>query len=152
MNLFLSPHCDDETLFGAYIILNEKPLVAILRAENYRMLESIEAMKILGAPICFIDQISDLKELKFNKVYAPALEHGHLRHDFVHNEAKKYWDNVICYSTYRNPSDIQPRGTKKVECTEEMQELKKNALECYKSQIIATPCHFELLDKSEFLV
>ena len=60
MKLFLSPHPDDETLFGAFTLMREKPLVVIItdsyiqqnRGENItpqqRFQESVNAMKILG--------------------------------------------------------------------------------------------------------
>jgi hypothetical protein len=64
--LFLSPHNDDETLFGAHIIQTYDPLVVILtdsfiqyeRGEQRcswqaRQHESEAAMRILGAPVEF---------------------------------------------------------------------------------------------------
>ena len=65
--LFMSPHNDDEALFGAYIIQVYKPLVVILtdsyiqyeRGEkmshkDIRTAESAAAMKILGAEVEFL--------------------------------------------------------------------------------------------------
>jgi len=65
--LFLSPHNDDEALFGAFTIMREKPLVLIvtdshiqyLRGDGItpgqRRLETQRAMKKLGVEIYFLD-------------------------------------------------------------------------------------------------
>jgi LmbE family N-acetylglucosaminyl deacetylase len=146
MNLFISPHCDDETLFGAYTIMNEKPKVYIWETTPERLNESIEALKILGG------EFTDTLKGNWEKVYAPALENGHPLHDECHNYAKDRFENVIYYSTYRSGEDLQSKGNIKVEATEEMKQKKIEALKCYKSQIEATPCHFKLENKDEYYI
>lgn len=151
--LFLAPHPDDETLFGAYIIMNEKPLVAIYSSTEERNKESEAAMKILGAPVVFIKNLDQLNSLDPEIVYAPALEGGHPLHDKMHRLAKAKWGNRCAfYSTYRSGNDLLPKGRVKIPHTEEMRLKKLQALECYKSQIIATPCHFEQENKDEYLI
>lgn len=152
--LFIAPHCDDETLFGAYTIIREKPLVVIIAADPRRQSESEAAMNILGAGgLIFVDALESLSWMDVEVVYAPGLEGGHPLHDFVSREAKRIWgDKVIQYSTYRSPTDLLPRGRLKVGATKEMEELKLMALDCYKSQHVATPVHFEQVDKSEYLI
>ena len=56
MNVFLSPHNDDETLFGAFTILRERPAVyVVFRGDprsgdpDKRVLETSLATRILGA-------------------------------------------------------------------------------------------------------
>jgi LmbE family N-acetylglucosaminyl deacetylase len=62
MKIFVSPHNDDETLFGAFTILREKPHVVIvydsyvqknrgfLPTVDQRRRESLDALEILGVP------------------------------------------------------------------------------------------------------
>jgi hypothetical protein len=152
MNLLIAPHPDDETLFGAYTIMKEKPLVAIYRFQNRidRIEESKEAMQLLGANVQFINFINELTG-DFDKVYAPALQGGHPFHDYVCRKAiEVYGNKVVFYSTYEI-GNLHPYGRFKVEATDEMKELKLRALQCYKSQLIEYPWHFTLIDKSEYL-
>jgi LmbE family N-acetylglucosaminyl deacetylase len=153
MYLFLSPHCDDETLFGAYTIMRDKPLVAIYLSSMERMQESAKAMKVLGAPLMFIESIDTMIFDEFDVVYAPAIEGGHPLHDEIGRKALEKWgDKVIQYSTYRSGSDLLPRGSIKVHATEDMKKKKIEALKCYVSQIKETPCHFEQDNKDEYYV
>jgi LmbE family N-acetylglucosaminyl deacetylase len=86
-------------------------------------------------------------------VYAPALEHGHPEHDVLHYAAiRKYGNRCQYYSTYRSKDDLQPTGKINVEHTPELERLKIKALQCYKSQIKATPCHFNLKCWDEYLI
>lgn len=55
MNIFLSPHNDDETLFGAFTILKHKPLVIVVfearggaEVAFNRTMETSRALSILG--------------------------------------------------------------------------------------------------------
>lgn len=57
-SLFLSPHCDDEVLFGAFTLLKHKPRVIICfpSSGDYgdtwaRMVESTNACEILGVAV-----------------------------------------------------------------------------------------------------
>ncbi len=156
--LFIAPHCDDETLFGAYTIMARKPLVAIFNDQQAgnisntpeREAESAAAMHFLGVDVVFINNLDEISG-DFDIVYAPMLEHGHPGHDFIHNAAKAKYSNVINYSTYRSGTDLLPRGQVKVEATEEMKQKKLDTLLFYKSQIAATPCHFIQANKDEYI-
>ena len=104
MKLFISPHCDDETLFGAFTILREQPYVMIVydgyvqqkRGLPVTMLqrrqESIAALDILGIPVnkilfgglhdsrdVDVTGLGDLiyaatSNLKLDEIYLPAFE------------------------------------------------------------------------------
>lgn len=64
MKLFVSPHNDDETLFGAFTLMTEKPIVCVVY-DSYvqaqrgipgcdwhaRRLETVKACQILGIPL-----------------------------------------------------------------------------------------------------
>jgi LmbE family N-acetylglucosaminyl deacetylase len=153
-NLFLAPHCDDESLFGAYILMKYKPLVAIIHKikcfpnVETRESESIEAMKYLSINVIFINNLSELSD-DFNIVFVPALEHGHIDHDNMHLEANKKFKNIIYYSTYHALPDIQPRGNFKVEANDEMKRKKVEVLKFYKSQYPLS--HFKLENKDEYV-
>jgi len=177
VNLFLSPHNDDEALFGAYIIQTWKPLVLIVtdsyiqpeRGEKNcdketRIAESIAAMKILGAQIDFLH----IPDKSFNEdilsaalqnykqgidiAFAPAIEGGNPIHDVVGRVADRLFSNVKHYSTY-SKTRLYPEGSEKVESSEFMKALKIQALACYRSQITlgTTSIFFTTSHKDEYL-
>lgn len=174
MKLFLAPHNDDETLFGAYTIMREKPLVVIvtdswiqyLRGEGVtaeqRKKESQQAMRILGVPIEFLgikdNELTDkalmekLKQYRPTKVYAPLPNSKHPHHNLVGRVVHKLWPSkIIFYSTYTKKS-FTPVGEIEIKPTREEIELKNKALDCYKSEIRITPHHFRAVrNKSEYL-
>ena len=179
MKLFLSPHPDDETLFGAFTLMREKPLVVIVtdsyvqqnRGENItpqqRFQESVNAMNILGCSVMRLGIRDDIiNELaltdrlawfkNFDTVYAPAIQGGNPVHDLVGKVALKvFGDKVKQYSTYAK-GEWFTHGTKEIipTPTEELI-LKEKALACYKSQINlpATAPHFEAVKgKSEWYI
>ena len=178
MNLFLSPHNDDETLFGAYIIQTWKPLVLIVtdsyiqpeRGEigcdkEIRIAETTAAMQILGAQVEFLhvpdksfteDAFTDALQNHrrgFDLVFAPAVEGGNPIHDAVGRVASRLYPNVRYYSTYTK-TRLYPEGVERVEATEAMKALKLRALECYRSQITlnTTSSFFTTSRKDEFFV
>lgn len=115
MNLFISPHCDDETLFGAYTIMREKPIVAIFKdvLHIYRHDESRAALDWLELPRDNIKFISALHELgtDYEKVYAPAMQGGHPFHDEVCELAiRQFGAKVVLYSTYTKNKASLPFG------------------------------------------
>src|SRR3990167_6541633 len=100
MDLLISPHNDDESLFAAYTILRHKPLVVIC-TDSYiqpnrgdsgctaeiRREETIRAMEVLKCPVVFLGikdtelteenltrRLQDFQGLGFEKVYAPAIQ------------------------------------------------------------------------------
>jgi LmbE family N-acetylglucosaminyl deacetylase len=159
VKLLLSPHNDDETLFAAFTILRERPLVCVVFDSHIqvargatncdwmtRRMETIEAMKILNpdsAPVFLgirddkygtreiADAIHALGE--FEQVYAPAIEEGgHAQHSLVGEIAAKVFTNVRHYMTYtkRGKSEGVP-----VEFKPEWVVKKLRALASYESQI-----------------
>lgn len=150
MKLFISPHPDDETLFGAYTIQREKPLVIIVthptsQGKNgyERLLESYDAMRILGAPIAYLgireDELTKYtlmkKLIRFyteDLVYIPEKEGGNPHHDLVHDIAKEIFPNIKTYKTYKG-TESRSIGTEVIPTEQEL-ELKKQAMQCYVSQ------------------
>lgn len=157
--LFLSPHDDDQILFGCFTLIRERPLTLIVtdswvqfnRGENItsemRTKETEEAMKILGLPFVRLnvrDDAFDVDILKyklsqfigFDEVLSPDPEqHGNLQHDLVGMIATEIWgDKCKHYTTY---TKVAPHTKGKIEIvpTIEEVELKNKALDCYKTQI-----------------
>ena len=152
MKVFVSPHPDDETLFGAYTIMREKPTVIIatyptLQGNNgvLRLKESRKAMKILGAPVVFlgidedglsIDELTEkLQEFKDAELaFIPEYEEGgNLHHNIVNIVGNRIFKNVKTYKTYTGLED-RTIG-KEIIPTEKELELKKRAMACYQTQI-----------------
>jgi len=157
MKLFISPHNDDEILFGAYTIMREKPLVVIITHSTMqgnngdeRTLESYRAMKILGVPIVFlgIDEDKITEEIlneKFNilgvndeyldVVYIPEYqENGNPHHNLVNEYFKKRYSFLT--KEYKTYSGLEDRTIgKEIIPTDEELEIKKRVMACYKTQI-----------------
>lgn len=152
MKILLSPHSDDAILFASFIIQREKPIVVTVTnctTQNgngkERMFEDIEAMKILGVPICFLnideDKLDGLSFLKAilplyteETVYIPEYEeNGNPQHNLINEISKKIFPNTKEYKTY---SGLEDRTIgKKIIPTEEELELKKEAMDCYTTQM-----------------
>ena len=179
MNLLLSPHNDDETLFTSFTILRERPLVVFLTdsfiqlnrgdgiTAEERNKESKQAMEVLNCDYIFANLRDDLlsrdvlrdyfKELvKFNpdKVYAPKpYLNGNEHHNMVGEIAEKmFGDKVVFYATYTK-DNLYTTGKTEIKPTNKELILKRQALQCYRSQLSlgATRPHFEaVLGQSEF--
>lgn len=174
-SLAIIPHNDDESLFLAFTLLREKPLVlmitdSFIQAERgdgitwkQRRNESLAAMKILGCPIFFAG-ISDtqldagiLVNLfesfrGFDKVYAPAIQGGNWQHDLISKIAQDVFPNLIQYTTYTK-TELHTTGSVEIKPTPQELELKNRALDCYTSQLNlpSTRPHFAAVrGKSEF--
>lgn len=173
--ILLAAHNDDETLFAAYTIMREKPMVIIctdgyiqgLRGDpitaGQRRAETLAAMTILSLPEVRFLGIKDteltpevletaLKEFSADVVYAPAIQGGNGQHDMVGMVASKLFSNVIHYTTYTR-TNLWTMGSIEIIPTPEEIELKNRALDCYVSQIelSATAPHFEAVrNRSEF--
>jgi LmbE family N-acetylglucosaminyl deacetylase len=161
-NLFLSPHNDDETLFGAFTIMREKPMVIVclkshVQDVRYGIKASVREMETTGAlwwlgqptwqqlltldtdPNISDKLLADFEMLDFThapkRVWAPALEEGgHDQHNAVSFAARAVWgDKVLPYLTYVRGS-LRTRGTP-VPYTPAMAWTKIRALACYQSQI-----------------
>ena len=164
-SIFLSPHNDDETLFGAYTLMREKPTVFIVtdahiqanRGEKgcdaiTRWEESKKACEILGVPVVRVGipdfdlKAGNLKGWMINtfggnyeKVYAPAPQGGNPHHEIISQVAKEvFGDKVVYYATYAPGQWFSP-GTpdKDIEIipTPEERALKERAILCYASQL-----------------
>lgn len=174
MKLFISPHNDDETLFGSFTLLREKPLVVIVSdswlqfnrnepiTADQRWEETSRAMKVLGCSAIrlgirddVIDEWAIEDKLKrftnFEKVFIPALQGGNPHHDMVSRVAQKiFGDKIIKYMTY-SATELYTTGSISVNPTPEELLLKDQALTCYESQINlpATAPHFEAVKGKE---
>jgi LmbE family N-acetylglucosaminyl deacetylase len=175
MKLFLSPHNDDEALFGAYTLMREHPLVVIVtdswiqfnRGDNItadqRWEETKEAMKILNCPVIRLglrdDVVSEweitdkLKKFSgFDTVYAPAIQGGHVQHDLIGKLAQQVFFYVKQYTTYTH-EELWTKGTYEMKPTPEEIELKDKVLACYKSQLGINAAHFDAVKgKSEWII
>lgn len=160
MKLFLSPHNDDECLFGSALIVANRPLVLVVFDSHVqvargaldcgpdrRRMETVEAMKILnlGSAPQFLgfrdDQLPSMTALEgalrqFGQpemVYAPAVEEGgHPQHSLVGSLAAKVFRNVTHFMTYTNRGKSEGRP---VPFEPEWISKKFQALACYRSQI-----------------
>ena len=178
MKLAIIPHNDDESLFLAYTLMRERPLVAIItdsyiqqnRGDNVtadqRWNETVEAMKILGCSVMRLgirDDVIDEWSVKdklsrfagFETVYASAIQGGNPHHDLIGKVAQElFGDKVKQYVTYASGQFYTP-GTIEIKPTKEEVELKNKALDCYVSQLNleATKPHFKAVrGVSEWLI
>jgi LmbE family N-acetylglucosaminyl deacetylase len=158
--LFLAPHNDDETLFGSFSLLREKPHVVIcLRSTvqelrgtgvtyTQREAETQEAMDVLGVRSweqwSFPDSDPPWDEIErelgqwvVERVYAPAWEAGGHEH---HNELAEVVERVFPpekltrYLTYTTAG--RSSSGAEVAFEPEWVLLKLHALACYRSQIV----------------
>lgn len=163
MKVFLAPHNDDETLFGAFTLLRHKPLV-IVCLKSYvqedrggptaaeREGETNRAMWWLGVEEWrqwnHDDRQPDWKaveqsmqeldaELDIGEVFAPACEvRGHDHHNEVGFLAQEvFGDRLSTYLTYKRGSG-KSRSSTPVSVDQSLWViLKLKAMACYESQI-----------------
>lgn len=179
--LFISPHNDDEALFGAYTLMREKPLVLIVtdsyiqfnRGDNItrqqRRNESAQAMELVGCSVVFggipDNEISEIITQRlfenfrgFYRVYAPAVQGGNSHHDLIGRVARQvFGNNLVQYTTYTKVDLWTPNvvGSEEVVPTERELELKDEMLDCYQSQIrlLSTAPHFAAVrGRSEWII
>src|SRR3990167_567940 len=125
-SLAIIPHEDDESLFLAYTLIREKPLVLIC-TESYiqpnrgdigcsaeeRREETINAMGLLKCPVVFLgikdteltpellkERLKPFVDLGFEKVYAPAIQGGNPQHDIIGSVARYVFPSITRYTTY----------------------------------------------------
>jgi len=178
MKLFIAPHDDDQVLFGAFTLIREKPLVAVVTdswlqwsrdndiTADQRWQETVEAMKILDCAAIRLGIRDDVIEewavkdklsrfVGFDEVYAPAIQDGNPHHDLVGRIAQElFGDKVKRYATYTKDQFFTP-GTIEIKPTPEELELKNKALACFITQINYAPTkgHFEAVKNlSEWLI
>jgi LmbE family N-acetylglucosaminyl deacetylase len=176
MDLLISPHQDDQTLFASFTCIRKKPLILSVtsswkqfnRGENVtaeqRELEDIEAMKILGCPIVFgrirddtIDEwaVKNLlsKFAGFDTVYVPAIQGGNKDHDLIGRAADEVFGSKCKHYTTYTPTELYTEGTEETVPTPEELALKEKALACYKSQIRINGPHFDAVkNRSEWFL
>lgn len=162
MNLLLEPHPDDAALFAAYTCLRNHPLVVTcLKADvqyqrghaitpEMREDENRCALNLLGCERRQLE-ISEAgpsmtqlevelfaieKELEPEVVWAPAVEEdGHLQHTMVARAAQMVFGaRVRPYMTYRRGHG-RSKGQTVIIPTPGERSLKRQALQCYESQI-----------------
>lgn len=174
MKIFVSPHNDDETLFGTFTILREKPLVVVV-FDSYvqtnrglagtwqeRRAETEAAMEILGVGVQFLGFRDDdgtvtpdaigkrLDYFHGTQEFLPAFERdGH----YHHNTVALARTQATRYLTYTTAGKSVSNCRVPIEDPNWI-ELKLKALSCYKSQFNLDPrmgCwpHF-LRDQTEY--
>ncbi len=145
MKILLSPHADDETLFAAYTLLRENPLVVLCypgapRHGDFetRLAEFTAAMETLDCPwvsLVGYDQLEKaLAKMTPEHVYAPLPEvGGNADHNHVGDLAACLWPGDVTFYTTYTPGERTTVGWP-VPAEESWPELKREALACYKSQ------------------
>lgn len=170
-DLFLSPHNDDETLFGAFTILRYKPHVIVCLKSRLqevrgtgitavqRETETARALWWLGDPTWeqwqFLDddpdwsviasRILDLSKA-YDRVFAPAIEFdGHEQHTLVGSLASEHFgERCIPYLTYRRGHG-RSTGTE-VEYEPSWPAKKLRAMSCYDTQIAEPSTAYWFMD------
>lgn len=174
---FIAPHNDDESLFGAYTLMREKPTVIVV-TDSYiqpergdkgctaeiRRQETIDAMALIGCPVVFLG-IKDTELTEENlrarlrpfnpyAAYIPALQGGNAQHDLVSIVCSSLWgEKCEHYCTYTK-TELYTTGAIEIKPTEEEMVIKDQMLICYKSQweLRSTLPHFQAVRrKSEWL-
>ncbi len=153
--LFLAPHHDDESLFGAFTLLREKPLVAVVYdGGSEREDETEAAMEILGCDVEHWRLSADAsladRIAAADRIFAPMWEQdGQPEHNAVSNKAAWTGADVTHYATYTSVGKTTTLN--QVPYEPEWIGLKLRALACYASQFDqpGRAAHF-LRDQSEF--
>lgn len=151
--LFLSPHSDDETLFGAFSIVRYKPHVVIANPSSGdygstedRLQESRAAVAILGGRS--VEQWTgdtpreDMRaidaRLRPSIVFAPSTNASHPDHvELGELAAEIFGARLLAYHTYKikDVDDVgKVRDGQPVPFEHAWIDLKRRALECYKTQ------------------
>src|SRR5262249_10082060 len=173
MKVFLSPHNDDETLFGAFTIIREKPLVVIVydsyvqpnrgqikATAGARRSESVRALKVLGAaPPALLGLRDDsedgdalraaLQPFGGAQVWAPAVEEeGNRHHNLVGEAAAMLFGSSVChYMTYTSRG--KSVGSRRVIPHWSWIPLKLRGLGCYQTQLEIPQTRPYFLDSQE---
>lgn len=176
--IFLAPHNDDESLFGAFTLIRVKPLV-IICTDSYiqprrgddgcdaetRREETIRAMAIAECPVVFLgipdDSLTEdilrerLKHFKPEQIYVPAIQGGNAQHDIVGKVAMELFGNKCeRYTTYTK-TELYTTGNYEIKPKHDEMDKKLRMLNCYESQLNlkSTLPHFMAVKgKSEWLL
>lgn len=138
-SVFLAPHSDDETLFGAFTLLRHKPHVIICtQGGPEREAETEAACQILGVTWeqwrLPVDRIFHaLEEWRYDHIYAPTPEpEGNAEHNYIGTMVRRHFPDALTqYMTY-TPAG-KSAGTP-VPYELDWIGLKLRALACYPSQ------------------
>lgn len=180
-NVFLSPHPDDEALFGSYIIQRTGALIVVvtdgtIHAKKFgipieaRREESRQAAEILNAKIKFLgipEENLSFKtmteaivrsKIKVNGgfLFVPTRTGGSAHHDLVSDAASEMEGRLgasatLFYGTYSR-DNFSPTGEMAIIPTKEEKEIKERALACFVSQHGINKPHFDAVkDVPEFL-
>lgn len=178
--IFIEPHQDDSVLFGAYTLMRYKPLIisvtsAYIQSDrgdtgcdaNTRRKETIEAAKIVGCPVVFLDipdkELTEeilrerLKHFNPETIYVPAIHEGGNPHHNIVGKVGYELFGKRCerYCSYANGSFEIVKGSWEIRPTQTEMELKNKMLDCYQSQINlpSTAPHFSAVrNLSEWLL
>lgn len=176
--IFISPHNDDEALFGAYTLMRSNKIPVLVVTDSYiqkergdgigwwqRREETSWAMKMVGSPVIF-GGIADteineqnlselLRKLRgFDFAYIPAVQGGNRHHDLIGSVAPRFFKNHFKYTTY-TPTELWTTGDIEIVPTKEEMALKNKMLDSYQTQIQlrATAPHFlAVRNRSEWLI
>lgn len=168
MEVFVSPHADDEALFGAFTLLRHRPLVYVCfqsrRARHLCSLEQREAetaaaMEVLGCEFvqpripCDPPDFEALEQQLLadfpsppDRVWAPLPEEdGNSQHNRTGELCAQLWPGrVSFYATYTGPGH-RSRAGELVEPEPGWDVLKQAAMDCYVSQktYVGTAYHWQ---------
>lgn len=146
-SILFAPHGDDETLFAFYTLLRYRPhVVVVLTSGATRFFETQAAAKVAGVTVeqwGHPEHAPDWARIRrqvheavsgFDRIMGPAFEvGGHEHHNGVAGVLDDYED-VRSYLTYRRGHGRSSGGVEVVP-TQDERELKRQALDCYKSQL-----------------
>jgi glycosyltransferase involved in cell wall biosynthesis/LmbE family N-acetylglucosaminyl deacetylase len=155
-SVFLSPHNDDETLFGAFTLMRYRPRVVVAFASSgdygsaeTREAETRDALAVLGAgPLeqwnlpsgvdrveAVVERLAALKQaMRTEHVWAPSIQSSHVDHRVLARAAGiVFGDLVTRYHTYDSAGKVR-RGLE-VEAELGWAQHKLRALARYTSQI-----------------
>ena len=170
MKIFVSPHNDDETLWGAFTLLRESPLVVVVFDGHIQASRGIQvtwkerreeteaACQILGVSVGFLGFRDDDRAVipetilgrmgQFDEAYIPALEvGGHAQHNLV-AAAFEGKANVKRYLTYTVAGKSRSENEVPI-LRSEWIDVKHRAMACYRSQMNLDPrmgCHHHFLN------
>src|SRR5712691_6293662 len=154
MKLFLSPHNDDETLFGAFTIIERRPKVVVCYlsppgwgAPEVRTEETRRALLCLGTDD-FVQEdayrwssveamlVALAQQFRPSHVWAPSVNASHPEHVALAKAAASVFtkDILTRYHTYRTFGQKVRDGVK-VKHVPAWTEMKLHALAKYQSQI-----------------
>lgn len=178
-SLFLSPHDDDNVLYGAFTCLREKPLILVVldsyiqpnrgekgcsaeeRARETEKANEILECKVERLGIHDDESLDRMENLirdaltnfhDYDIIYAPAFQRGNVHHDLVNKIAAEMFGEKVSYYTTYTKTELWTKSRIEIVPLPREIELKNKALECYQSQLKINAVHFDaVLGKSEWL-